>query len=167
MEVKFVKHGECTEDLLNKIGTLKMQHWNYSVIEHLKWFDDNINTDDIHLCVLENDKLIAYTTILNIEYHLEEEISKSAFGVGSVCVDKDNLNKQFGFLIIQLATFYIRQQSSIGFLICKDELVTFYEKCNWIKFNAKFIIANTTNHCNLLCTINISESKQIAINKSF
>lgn len=167
MEVKFVKHGECSQDLLKKIGSLKMQHWNYSVIEHLKWFDDNISCEDIHLCVLENDKLIAYTTILNIEYAVEDEAASNAFGVGSVCVDKDNLNKQYGFLIIQLATFYIRQQSSIGLLICKDELVTFYEKCNWIKFKAKFKIANSYKYCNLLSTRNLSESKPIAINKSF
>jgi len=152
MEVKYIKHGECPYNLLYKIGSLKKQYWDYPIKEQIEWFNNNIGNEDIHLCLLEKGKLIAYTSILQVEYKLSDGIDRNASGIGSVCVDKSFLNKQFGFLIIQLATFYIRQQAVLGLLICKDVLVSFYEKCNWIKYNGNLLIKGSDKECNLLST---------------
>ncbi len=166
MEVKFIKHNECSHTLLYKICSLKRQHWNYPIKEQLKWLHNNLAPTDIHVCVMDRGKLIAYSNILDIQYKLNDNINRHALGIGSVCVDKKHLNMQFGFLIIQLATYYIRQQNMIGFLICKDSLVPFYEKCNWIKYEGELVILNYDKHCNLLTTSFI-ESDKITLKSSF
>ncbi len=166
MKIKFIKHGECSEELLHIVASLKMQHWDYPIAEHIRWFNTNLFTDDVHLCVFEAEILVAYATISHIQYELEDGMSQNALGIGSVCVDKNHLNKQYGFLVIQLATFYIRQQKAMGLLICKDELVPFYEKTNWQKFNGEILIANSDRICNLLSTVRMSSSK-ISLSNSF
>lgn len=166
MEMKFVKHNDCSQYLLNKICVLKKQHWNYPIKEQLKWIHLNLKPEDVHVCILDRGNLIAYANLLDVEYKLNDNINRHALGIGNVCVDKKHLKMHFGFLIIQLATFYIRQQNTKGFLICKDELVSFYEKCNWIKFEGELVIVNYNKHCNLLSTSSVKSNK-ITLRNSF
>ena len=126
----------------------------------------NLSPGDIHVCILDKGKLIAYSTVLTVRYQLDDDVQKNALGIGSVSVNKNHLNKQYGFLIIQVASFYIHQQNSLGLLICKDELVPFYQKCNWIKYDGELAIQNFNKHCNLLSTSFLNSNK-IIIKNSF
>lgn len=166
MEVRYIKHAECSFNLLQKIGSLKKQYWNYPIKNQIEWLNNNIRTEDTHLCLLEKGKLIAYTTIVQVVYKLNDGKDRNALGIGSVCVDKSFINKQFGFLIVQLATFYIRQQSVLGLLLCKKELVSFYEKCNWIKYDGNLFIEGFDEKCSLLSTLPV-DSNIIALKCSF
>jgi hypothetical protein len=166
MEIRFITHQECSAELLDRICALKMQHWDYPVAEQVKWFDDNLISKDIHVCIFNGDDLSAYTTIVNIKYLTEDNTEKDALGIGSVCVDVKYLNQKYGFFVVQIVTAYIRKLGIIGILLCKDELVSFYEKNNWIKFNGQIRILNLNKACKVLTTESISFNN-ISLNKSF
>ncbi|WP_299183842.1 hypothetical protein [uncultured Chryseobacterium sp.] len=166
MDIKFITHQECSAELLEKICTLKKQHWDYPVAEQIRWFNENLIDEDIHVCVFNGDDLIAYTTIVNIKYLTEDNTEKEALGIGSVCVDVKYLNQKYGFFVVQIVTAYIRQRGVMGILLCKDELVLFYEKNNWIKFNGQIKIFDLNKACNVLTTETI-DSNIISLNKSF
>ncbi|MBW8362809.1 MAG: GNAT family N-acetyltransferase [Kaistella sp.] len=165
MEIKFIPHAKCSDNLLYKISALKKQHWNYPVQEHLRWFKANLSADDVHVCVFIDGSLIAYTTVLNIEYKIQN-VAATALGIGSVCVDKEYLNQKYGFFVVQAATIYILRQNILGFLLCKDDLVPFYEKNNWARYAGDVTIAGFNKYCNLLTTQPISAEK-ITLNKPF
>lgn len=166
MEIKFITHSECSESLLYKIGTLKKQHWDYPVLEQMRWFNDNLSDQDIHVCIFNEDNLIAYTTLVNIKYQVEDNIEREGLGIGSVCVDTNYLNKRYGFFVVQIVSAFIKQKNIIGILLCKDELVPFYEKNNWIKFAGQLKVLNLNESCNLLAT-EVIKSNIITLNKSF
>jgi len=166
MEIKFIKHSECSEDLLYRIGILKKQHWNYPVLEQIRWFNNNLSDQDIHICIFIEDNLIAYTTLVNIKYQIEDNIEREGLGIGSVCVDTNYLNKKYGFFVVQVVSAFIRQKKIVGILLCKDELVSFYEKNNWIKFIGQLKVQNLNMFCNVLTTETI-KSNIITLNKSF
>lgn len=166
MEIKFITHSECSEVLLYEICTLKKQHWDYPVLEQIRWFNDNLSDDDIHVCIFDRDHLIAYTTLVNIKYQIEDDIEHDGLGIGSVCVDTNYLNKKYGFFIVQIVSAFIRQKNYLGILLCKDELVSFYEKNNWIKFTGQLKIQGLSQSCNILTT-EIIKSNIITLNKSF
>jgi hypothetical protein len=166
MEIKFITHSECSEDLLYNICTLKKQHWDYPVAEQIRWFNDNLSGNDIHVCIFDGENLIAYTTLVNIKYHIEDNAELDGLGIGSVCVDTNYLNKKYGFFVVQIVSAFIRQKGLVGILLCKDELVSFYEKNNWIKFTGELKVPGLNKSCNILATEAIL-SNVITLNKSF
>ncbi len=166
MEVRFVNHLDCPSELIKNICILKKQHWNYPIIEHIKWFNNNLSDEDLHVCIFNEEKLIAYTTLVNVKYKLENDFEVSSLGLGSVCVDKSHLNQKYGLLVVQIVSAFIKFKNCNGILLCKDDLVTFYQKNNWIKYNGEINFLDTNLSCNLLSTEKIS-SQFIKLNKIF
>lgn len=166
MEIKFIKHFECSNDLIYRICTLKNQHWDYPVLEQIRWFNDNLSDQDLHVCIFEKDELIAYTTLVYIKLLLDDYIEVTGMGLGSVCVDKKYLNKKYGFLIVQQVSAFIKFKNLIGVLLCKDELVSFYEKNDWIQFKGKLKFPKTSKTFNLLTNKKI-KNNVIELNKIF
>lgn len=157
--VRCVLHKDLQTDELEKIISLKMQHWKYCRDSQNKWIINNINPNDIHLMILiEGDNLIAYLNIVDIvTFSNDEEISY--FGVGNVCVDQKFVRLGYGFLLMQVSRFILKQFGMPGILICKKYLIEFYLKGGWLLYNGLVTIQGKDFDGALLSTENIATDK--------
>ena len=84
MKFVFLLHSELSKTDLEKIISIKKKHWNYTSKEHENWISDNIFNDDIHVMMLENEILVGYMNLVNVEVIINNQ-KKSFLGIGNVC----------------------------------------------------------------------------------
>lgn len=142
MYFDFIKHSECSKNILDEICQLKSQYWHYPLQEHLNWINSNLSNEDIHLILKEKNHIIAYLDIIRGKFKIDDFEENDFLGIGNVCVDKNYLKQEYGFLIMKIAEFYIRKNKGIGLLVCKEENITFYKKINWRLFVGSIKVCN-------------------------
>lgn len=164
--IDIIENKSLTFGKLNQIVSLKKQYWKYSHEEHIKWIHDNISENDYHLLLSDNsDNLLAYLNLVNVTINFGTD-SQEYLGIGNVCVDIKVGAKGYGLLVMNLATFYLKQFAQPGILLCKQELNAFYQKTGWNIFVGNSFIANKLNH-NSVFTTNKLVATEIYINKNF
>lgn len=137
MKFEFVKHSLIGNQNIDNIAILKSQHWNYPIESQKKWIEENIEEEDIHLLLTNNDnQLIAYLSLVEIEV-THQGGKDLMLGVGSVCVDKNYLGQHLGLLLMNLVDYYLKRNKKEGILLCSDKLVLFYEKSGWELFEGE------------------------------
>jgi hypothetical protein len=164
--IESVGYKDITPIKLNQIVNLKMQHWDYSRGEHLNWITANIFDGDYHLLILDDlDYLIAYLNLVKVTVNYSSN-SAEYFGIGNVCVDKKYRAKGFGLLLMNFATFKIKQLNVTGILLCKEDLNSFYHKAGWNLYSGSSFIKNKLNTNSVFTTDEIV-SPELNINKDF
>lgn len=132
MEFKFLIQSQVTAIELENIISLKKNHWDYSIEDHNDWIRKNIYENDIHVLMLENDVLVGYLNLIKTEVTINNE-SHQFLGIGNVCT-KDK-GRGYGKKLMMEVNNYLIVNTQSGILLCKDSLVKFYEKANWIIVN--------------------------------
>jgi len=167
LNIKFLTHKETNEFYLKKIVNIKMQHWEYNIEENLDWINKNIGEEDYHLLIEnENDEVMAYLNLVNLDFFLNERISNDYLGLGNVCVDKRMIGMGLGIFLIQVANFQLRQLKKIGCLLCKPNLNGFYEIAGWNKYEGPLYFGNEKIGSSIYFT-QIPETGLLRINKLF
>ena len=153
MNWTIVKHYDLLLSDALRIAQLKNQHWSYGIESQFSWMDKNIQLDDLHILGVSDNgsELIAYTTISKVTVAVDS-ISAECFGVGGVCVDKAFQHQGLGNLLIKEASDYIRSYKKQGILLCKSELVPFYENNGWhqISYRNATVAGSTYEHSVML-----------------
>ena len=165
MDFDFVKHKDCNSDDILSICKLKEQHWDYDIAEQKRWIETNMNNDDVHLLLKNQNELIGYLSMTNVSMKLDDRIS-NVVGIGSVCVKKDLKGEKIGFLIMQLANYYLSKGNLLGALLCKKDLKDFYIKCGW-KIYSNQVTINDEPFNHLLLFSRKIDTKTVDINKTF
>lgn len=164
--MEIIEDKDLTPHKLNQIVSLKMQHWKYSREKHINWIKNNISGNDYHLLLFNNsESLIAYLNLVNVTVNCDSD-SKEYMGIGNVCVDKLYGDKGYGLLMMNLATFMVKQLNQPGILLCKEDLNPFYQKAGWHLFSGNSFISNKSN-LNSVFTTNEITMGEIFINKNF
>lgn len=163
MNFVFIKHSECDFQTLLKIVELKQQYWDYPVDIQMEWIKNNVFDNDVHLIIKDNETYIAYLQLSTVDDICN---TMTMIGIGNVCVNNLYKNQEYGYLVMKIADFYIRQQKKLGILLCKKELIHFYQKCNWYMFNGVVEINGIKTNNFLLSSVLLSNRK-ININRSF
>lgn len=176
MKFEFIKHTDITDKQLEDIALIKSQHWKYPLESQIKWFKENLIESDIHLLMLNGDRLIGYLTITDVELTVDNE-RINACGLGSVCIDKDFLHKGYATKLVKEASSYISEKEKIGCLLCKENLIRLYGGCcDFIETVSPKILVQSKNFVNTLMILNnkaleeknyIIRSKTIEINRNF
>ena len=165
-KICFIEDRELNEDMIREIIKIKQHHWNYSYDEHKKWIRENINHDEHHLIVMNsNNQAIAYLNIIKtsiIYNNIEEEV----LGVGNVCVDKNYSGKGIGKLIMDICNYYLSSCGKRSILLCKQDLVKFYEKSGWNKYEGELYINDTKCNVELMLSDNVI-SPQVTVTRNF
>ena len=127
-KTQIIKHSDISDSLLNEICRLKAVRWNYSIDEHKKWIEKNIQSDDIHLLIFDESELVAYMNFVFIEATLNKD--KAQFiGIGNVCTNRSG--QGLGNKLMNEANQFIGDNDYRGLLVCKEKLVDFYKRFNW------------------------------------
>lgn len=130
--IKIIKHKNISDTELHDIILIKNLHWPYSNEQHLKWMSNNLTSDDVHFLIYTSEKLIAYMNLVNVVAILDN-ISIPFLGVGNVCTKYKGSGD--GAKLMQSANNFILQNNKRGLLFCRDQLVVFYKKYEWIEVN--------------------------------
>lgn len=125
---KLIKHSAISEWQVMEICNLKATRWNYSLTQHREWIDKNISENDYHILIYNNTKLIAYTNLVAViaVVNLDELNIK---GIGNVCTSETG--KGYGNILMDEVNNTLSKNSWKGFLLCKNDLVSYYEKFKW------------------------------------
>lgn len=149
MEIQFVKHVDCSDELLNRICLLKQQHWNYSMDMQQEWIRKNIGPDDMHVVIFDSNKLLAYSNLIYVTSWVNTE-KRRFIGVGNVCVDGQFQHLKLGYLLMASIRYYSTKINCPGILFCKNSLVRFYEKCGWIKYHGVAFVREDYLDCSIM-----------------
>lgn len=146
----FIKNSQLTSSDVENICKLKSEHWKYDIESQKEWLRENFSENDIHLVLYKEERLIGYLSLklFKMKDSLDKDIL--ALGVGSVCVTQSEKGKNFGLLLMYLVNFYLDSEHLTGVLLCKQELVPFYQKSGWKLFDGNITINTSTNACCLL-----------------
>lgn len=127
---------EISKEDRHELIKLKQQYWPYNEVLQSEWFDKNIRSNDYHILIWNKSKLLAYLNMVNIIVELGD-MRVGMLGIGNVCVDNENVKTGMGSVIIGIANHFIKANKMCGILLCKDNLVKFYNKNQWVLIEPK------------------------------
>ena len=161
IEINYIRHIDLKIKDKNEINILKSQHWNYSLEEHDLWMNSNIKDSDYHILIKSNQMIIGYMNVVNRILMIDNK-NIEALGIGNVCVDKNYIGKKIGLLLMDACNIFLKYNSKIGILLCKDNLIKFYLKSGWNLYDGNLLIEDS-----IPSEINLFINNQIYINKSY
>lgn len=166
IKIEFTTNKDLDPISLDKIVSLKMQHWNYKKVDQKRWISENIADNDYHLMLNDNrGEIIAYLNIVNLNINIEKAI-KFYLGVGNVCVNKEFGGNGYGMLIMNAANFFIKNLGLPGILLCKESLNNFYQKTGWVLYKGDAYLDNVAYYHSVFVTKSLI-SPSINIEKNF
>jgi N-acetylglutamate synthase-like GNAT family acetyltransferase/cephalosporin hydroxylase len=141
---------EINDMLFKEICLLKNLFWNYGLISQQKWFIENINSNDKHYIIYHINKIIGYAALRDADNY---------YILDSVIIHNDYKRKGFGKKLI---VNVIKNINKPIYLLCEEDNIKFYEKCNFeINNNISFIDKNTEKFSIMSLNDNIKENKKI------
>jgi predicted GNAT family N-acyltransferase len=164
MNIQFISHDKIDEKSMIEICKVKDESWPFGLNEQKNWIKHNIKNNDIHV-LLYNDRnsLIGYTNIVKRTCEIEESTSNVLFGIGNVCVSNKVKKSGIGMKMMLGINKYLIAEDARGVLFCKDQLVGFYQKCNWKVIGLENIIVDySLSNINTMI-FNIRTGKKIRI----
>ncbi|WHF53059.1 GNAT family N-acetyltransferase [Chryseobacterium gotjawalense] len=147
-----IKHSEISEEQLIEICRLKSIRWDYNLDQHKRWMIENIQANDFHILIKDEEKPIAYTNLVDITAIINDKNIKVR-GIGNVCTSETG--KGFGNILMEEVNAVLAQNQWKGILLCKDNLVPYYEKFNWKLINSDKIMTKKFENTNFM-NINFS-----------
>jgi len=166
MIIDFIEHKNISENELEKICTLKKQHWDYSIQEQIQWIHNNLTINDVHLLLRNTEGILfGYLNLIKLSVILDVK-STDMIGIGNVCVDKNYQNNQYGFFLMKTSEYYLRKNMINGILLCKKKLIPFYDTIRWNRFNGITKI-NESVFNGVVYVYDEIFSNEIIINKNF
>jgi len=128
LDIKTINHSLISDLELKNICNIKSAFGDYSEESQLTWIQNNLNQNDKHFLIYDNDKLIAYANLIN-EFITIDNQKIQILGLGNVCVDEKG--KEKGVLLMNSINDYLYSEKITGLLFCKKNLIPFYNKANW------------------------------------
>ena len=140
--LEIIRHNDILfRDLLRAVA-VKNVAWPHSVESQVKWIIDNMQPDDLHVFLREDDVDLAYMTLSPVIATVNG-VDTSFMGIGCVCSAKHGVG--LGKQLMENVNKWLKDNNHKGLLFCKKELVQFYKKCGWNLIEPASVIF-TTSH---------------------
>jgi predicted GNAT family N-acyltransferase len=123
---ELIKNKDISAQDIDGIISLKQQYWHYSYDSQVEWISKNIDSDDYHLLIKNDNNILAYMNLVNRYIN-----NKKVLGIGNVCVDQAFSGKGLGKLLMYTCQYFSKQLRLDLILLCKSDTVKFYEKCGF------------------------------------
>ena len=135
-----INTSKLSKKKILEINKLKDTQWKFGVKSQIKWFKKNAKKNDIHNLLYNKSKLIGYTFLRKRTYTTQNSKKKKNYILfDTLVILKKYRNKKISRLLMLFNNTVIIESGLFSFLICKNSLVNFYKKNNWIKLNKKNI----------------------------
>ncbi len=128
---------ELSSQEIKDLISLKQQYWGYSDEDQISWMKKNIMENDNHILIYQGE-LLAYLNAVNVDVYINQSLHQ-LIGIGNVCVDKKYLHTGMGSIAMSYINAFIKKSFTCGVLLCKCDLVPFYEASNWLVVNSHHI----------------------------
>lgn len=128
---------KLNKDKVIQICKLKDSQWSFGIKSQLEWFKNNIKKNDIHNLLYIKSKLVGYTLLRRRSFNTKNQIKKKYILFDTITIHKEYRNKKLSYLLMIFNNTIIKETGLFSFLICKNDLVGFYKKNNWIKLKKK------------------------------
>jgi len=141
-ELEIIKNDDILfRDLLRAVA-VKNVAWPHSVESQLKWIIDNMQPEDLHVFLRENDVDLAYMTLSPVIATVNG-VDTSFMGIGCVCAVKHGVG--LGKQLMVSVNKWLSDNNHKGLLFCKKELVQFYKKYGWVLIEPLCVVFNTSH----------------------
>lgn len=140
-------HANIPGIQLQDICELKAIRWDYPLEEHLRWMHNNIKADDYHLMINQDKKMVAYANLIDTFAFVNGEVTDFK-GIGNVCTIKSG--EGYGNLLMDAINKSLFEHNWKGILLCKDNLIAYYQKFGWTLIDKKEVIFPTGNNINYM-----------------
>ena len=128
-DLEIIKHKDILfRDLLRAVA-VKNVAWPHPVESQVKWIIDNMQPNDLHVFLKENDKDCAYMTLSHVTATVNG-VETPFMGVGCVCSAHPGMGG--GKSLVVNVNKYLKENNFKGLLFCKESLLGFYSKYNWV-----------------------------------
>ena len=129
-----IRGSELTDDLIDAISRLKVQHWPYPLKSQKQWLKEKTAATDRHIIGQSGDRMVAYLRIAERAGLLAGRALRLA-GVGTVVVDPAFRRRGLGTRLMAHASDWITGgDAMVGVVYCEPGLERFYELCGWKVF---------------------------------
>ena len=146
------------------ICKLKNTYRKYGVKSQLKWFNENIEKNDIHNLVHLKKKLIGYN-LLRKRTFLIKKNKKSYLYFDTLIILKKYRKKNFGHQLCSFIVGIIKESKLHSMLICEKKSVNFYEKYKWKKIMKKMFKILDHKYPEKFSGMFINQAKTVSKNK--
>ena len=134
-----LKTSKLNKNKIIQISKLKDSQWGFGINSQFEWFKNNIKKNDIHNLLYFKSKLVGYTLLRRRSFNNNNKLKKRYILFDTLIIHKDYRNKKLSNLLMIFNNKIIKETGLFSFLICKNDLVGFYKKYDWIKLNKKNI----------------------------
>ena len=124
----YINHGEATFEIKERICTIKDTSWHHGIKNQMQWLESHLKDTDIHLMAYTEGGLVAYLNLIDLNIAIDGK-TKKALGIGNVCSAEKGIG--YGKMLVEEVNVYLNKHNKIGILLCKQNLVNFYNKYNW------------------------------------
>lgn len=125
------KHSQLTDHELQQIGELKSQHWVHPVDSQIAWMNRTYLDEDVHILLQDDSRLVGYVAVVRLKV-VADKSQFDAMGISCLCVNRSDSGMGWGTKIMKYASQFAEESGRLMCLLCKDRLVRFYEKCNYV-----------------------------------
>lgn len=143
MELEIIKHSDITQEDQMRVIDIKNAAWPHPIESQLKWIEDNQHSEDLHVILKEGDKDFAYMDLCPVSAMVDGR-TRMFMGIGNVCSKIKGLGH--GGLLLTLVNDYLKENNLAGLLFCRDRVVRFYERYNWIVVSTDKVSINGEGH---------------------
>tara|TARA_B110000008_G_C16942036_1_gene552883 strand:- start:1071 stop:1610 length:540 start_codon:yes stop_codon:yes gene_type:complete len=144
ISLKSIVSNKLTNIEIKQICLLKDKQWKFGIKSQLEWFKNNIKKFDLHNLLYIKSRLVGYTLLRKRTCKIENLKNTYYLLFDTLVIDKKNRGKKLSDLLMCFNNVIIKRSGFISFLICSNELLSFYEKNNWTKLNKK--VFNVPDH---------------------
>lgn len=137
---KVIRHEDLTYEQMQDVIQLKEEHWKYGTESQLKWIQNNICENDVHILgyIDSEDNPISYLNLVHLNVIIDGK-KISYLGMGNVCVSKKYEHKGHARALILFSNDYIREHGGKGITLCRNGKEKIYSKYSWINLKKSFV----------------------------
>lgn len=154
--VQLIKHADISEKQINEICNLKAIRWDYSLEQHRQWILQNINVNDYHIIITENETPVAYNNLVEISA-IVNSVELKFMGLGNVCTSETG--RGYGNILMKNTNDILKKNHWKGLLLCKNNLVSYYERFGWSICEPMLITPALSKGVNLM-TFNVNTNRR-------
>ena len=161
--LKVLKKKKINSNLKKKIFKLKNQHYKFSIKKQLKWFEENINSDDYHNLLFSKKVLIGYNCLRSMEIFITTKkniIKKNIYLFDTLVLNKEFRNIGLSKKIMINSNKIILNKKCMGLLFCNNKMIDYYSKFDWKFLKKEQVISKRSSRLNaMIFNFNNKENK--------